>query len=466
MRGVHHRNSDFGDAVRRFARHHYVERQIYIRSHGQVQFISLSPFTQAVFAGIAFLFFSWIAFSSVNVVFKQQIIASKEQRYVKMQGAYEERLAQLQSAYDELNGQLVISQERFLATTRELEEKHHQLTELMSQRQSASLQLDGMRQRYSASLRGTAGEAHGNTILMSVDEADQGADVGQTTTRPQRAADAENFVIDGADGGGIDIAGLAGGGDRNGTASQIDTRLTKLDRAQQGLINSVEETTDKRIRELASIIGMTNVIDVKALMKHKDGGAPAGQASGEAEGGPFLGLAEGEALAGGGDESAFSRQLYRVSQNLNTMAGLENSIAKMPLAEPLIGYHETSGFGPRVDPFNGRMAFHAGEDLATEYGSPVYATGAGTVTYADWKGAYGRMIEIDFGNGFRTRYGHLSQIGVKVGQKIAFRDVIGRVGSSGRSSGPHLHYEVWFDGIVRDPSKFIEAGHYVFAKQG
>nr|RAV96042.1 hypothetical protein DBT41_15405 [Aerococcus urinae] len=148
------------------------------------------------------------------------------------------------------------------------------------------------------------------------------------------------------------------------------------------------------------------------------------------------------------------------------MAGLENSIAKMPLAEPLIGYHETSGFGPRVDPFNGRMAFHAGEDLATEYGSPVYATGAGTVTYADWKGAYGRMIAIDFGNGFRTRYGHLSQIGVKVGQKIAFRDVIGRVGSSGRSSGPHLHYEVWFDGIVRDPSKFIEAGHYVFAKQG
>ncbi len=184
MRGVHHKNSDFGDAVRRFARHHYVERQIYIRSHGQVQFISLSPFTQAVFAGIAFLFFSWIAFSSVNVVFKQQIIASKEQRFIKMQGAYEERMAQLQSAYDELNGQLVISQERFLATTRELEEKHHQLTELMSQRQSASLELDSMRQRYAATLRGAAGDAHGNTILMPVDEADEGADVGRTTTRP------------------------------------------------------------------------------------------------------------------------------------------------------------------------------------------------------------------------------------------------------------------------------------------
>ncbi len=464
MRGVHHKNSEFGETVRKFLRHHYVERQIYLRSHGQVQFISLSPFTQAVFAAIAFVFFSWVAFSSVNVVFKQQIIASKEQRYVKMQGAYEERIAQLQSAYDQLNGQLVISQERFLATTRELEDKHRQLTQLMSQSQSASSELDGMRRRYAATEKGAAMAARGNTILMSVDQDSDGADIGHTTTRPQRAADAESYVVDGAENGGLDIAGLAGGqGDHNGTASQIDARLTKLDRAQQGLINSVEETTDRKIKELKSIIGMTNVAEVKTLS------GQAGHAKSKtpiAEGGPFLGLAEGEALAGGDGDSAFSKQLYRVSQNLNTMGDLEKYIAKMPLAEPLLSYHETSGFGPRVDPFNGRMAFHAGEDLATDYGAPVYATAAGTVIYADWKGAYGRMIEVDLGNGFHTRYGHLSQISVKVGQKIAFRDVIGRVGSSGRSSGPHLHYEVWFGGIVRDPSKFIEAGHYVFAKQG
>ncbi len=459
MRGVHHSGSDFGNAVRRFLRHHYVERQIYLRSHGQVQFISLSPFTQAVFLAIGFVFFSWIAFSSVNVVFKEQIIASKEQRYVKMQGAYEERVAQLQSAYDELNGQLVISQERFLASTRELEDKHRQLTALMGQRQSASSELDTMRQRYAATLRGSRSDAQGNTILMSVDQDGDNVTVGQTTTRPQRAADAGAFVID----GGIEISGLAGGEDQHGTSSQIDTRLTKLDRAQQGLINRVEENTDRRIRELKSIIGMTDVADAKALVKRSAG--DKGKVA-DAEGGPFLGLAEGEALAGGGEENTFTKQLFRVSQNLNTMGDLEKTIAKMPLAEPLISYHETSGFGARRDPFNGRMAFHAGEDLATDYGAKVYATTSGIVTYADWKGAYGRLIEIDIGNGFRTRYGHLSAINVKVGQKIAFRDVIGRVGSTGRSSGPHLHYEVWFDGIVRDPSKFIEAGHYVFAKQG
>ena len=128
-----HQRHSWADKFRSFLRHMYVERQIYIRSHGHVQFISLSPLTQTAFAAIAFVFLSWIAFASVNVVFKEQIIAAKDRRYIKMQGGYEERLAQLQSAYDELNGQLVITEERFLATTRQLEEKHKQLAALMSQ---------------------------------------------------------------------------------------------------------------------------------------------------------------------------------------------------------------------------------------------------------------------------------------------------------------------------------------------
>ena len=476
MRGVHHNGSDFREAVRRFLKHHYVERQIYLRSHGQVQFISLSPFTQAVFLAIGTIFFGWIAFSSVNVVFKQQIIASKDQRYTKMQGSYEERLAHLQSAYDELNGQLVISQERFLATTRDLKDKHRQLTTLLGQRKAASNDLDSMRQQFAATYRNSAeSDATGNTILMSVDQDADGINVAQTTARPQRMAADGSYIVEGGQvggsmGGGVDIVGLAGANNandaQNGTTSLVDTKLTNLDHAQQSLINTVDEATDRRIRELTSIIGMTKVADVDTLVRANDSKPGKGAAKeSDAEGGPFLGLADGEALAGADNGSAFSKQLARVSQNINTMGELEAAITKLPLAQPLLDYHETSGFGARRDPFNGRMAFHAGEDMATAYGSTVYATTAGTVTYADWRGAYGRLIEIDIGNGFKTRYGHLSAINVKVGQKIAFRQIIGRVGSSGRSSGPHLHYEVWFDGIVRDPTKFIEAGHYVFSKR-
>lgn len=458
-----HQRQGWADRFRNFMRHMYVERQIYIRSHGHVQFISLSPLTQSAFAVIAFAFLSWIAFASVNVVFKEQIIASKDRRYVKMQSAYEERMAQLQSSYDELNGQLVITEERFLATTRQIEEKHKQLSTLMNQRQTASSVLDTMRRRYAATLKGqeTASAGKGNTVLMRVDGATEGPDVVHTTARPQQTAELERFVIEGPDDGAlIDVADLAGSGESpNAAVSQIDARLAWLDNAQQGLINNVEEITDRRVRELKSIITMTKVIDPDDLLER-------GSDKREAQGGPFIDLAVGDALAGGGDETAFAKQLFRVSQNLKKMADLEDSIARMPLAEPLVSYRKTSSFGSRRDPFNGRMAFHSGEDMASYYGATIYAPGTGTVTYAGWKGGYGRVIEIDHGNGFRTRYGHLGKIAVKTGQKIAFREVIGKVGSSGRSSGPHLHYEVWFDGIVRNPSKFIEAGHYVFAKQG
>ncbi|HCX69134.1 M23 family metallopeptidase [Parvibaculum sp.] len=455
-----HQRQGWANKLRNFLRHVYVERQIYIRSHGHVQFISLSPLTQTAFAAIAFVFLSWIAFASVNVVFKEQIIASKDQRYIKMQGAYEERLAQLQGAYDELNGQLVITEERFLATTRQLEEKHKQLATLMSQRQTARSQLETMRRRYAATVNGTTAAAdEGNTVLMRVDSATEGPDIAHITARPARTADLEPFVID--NGEGIDFADLAGSvGSDNLIVSAIDTRLAHLDTAQQSLINNVEEVTDRRVRELKSIISMTKVVNPEEMLER------TAENGGNAQGGPFIDLADIEALAGGDDESAFAKQLFRISQNLKKMADLEDSIAKMPLASPLVNYRKTSSYGSRRDPFNGRMAFHSGEDMAASYGTTVYAPATGVVTYAGWKGGYGRIVEIDHGNGFRTRYGHLGKISVKTGQEIAFREVLGKVGSSGRSSGPHLHYEVWFDGIVRNPSKFIEAGNYVFAKQG
>ncbi|MGB6085008.1 M23 family metallopeptidase [Parvibaculum sp.] len=455
-----HQRQGFADTIRHFLRRAYVERQVYIRSHGQVQFISFSPLTQAVFAAIAFAFLSWVAFASVNVVFKEQIIAAKDRRYVKMQSAYEERIAKVQAAYDELNGQLIITEERFLATTRQLEEKHKQIAALMTQRQSASSTLDTMRRHYAATLKGKQqASAEGNTVLMRVDGAQDGPPVVHTTARPQQTADLERFIIDhSTDNVAIDVAELAGRVEHpNDVVSQIDERLAKLDHAQQGLINNVEEITDRRLRELKSIIAMTKVVDPDDLLKRS--------ASTSALGGPFIDLAGSLDLAGG-DESAFNKQLFRISQNLKKVSDLEESIARMPLAEPLVSYRKTSSYGSRRDPFNGRMAFHSGEDMAAPYGSIVYAPGAGKVTFAGWKGGYGRVVEIDHGNGFRTRYGHLASISVKAGQKIAFREVIGKVGSSGRSSGPHLHYEVWFDSIVRNPSKFIEAGQYVFAKQG
>jgi murein DD-endopeptidase MepM/ murein hydrolase activator NlpD len=118
----------------------------------------------------------------------------------------------------------------------------------------------------------------------------------------------------------------------------------------------------------------------------------------------------------------------------------------------------SSPFGVRTDPFNGRAAMHTGIDMRGEIGEAVHATAAGRITIAGREGGYGNMIEINHGNGLATRYGHLSEIDVKVGQTVRIGEVIGKIGSTGRSTGPHLHYETRVDGEAVNPQKFLRAG--------
>jgi murein DD-endopeptidase MepM/ murein hydrolase activator NlpD len=156
---------------------------------------------------------------------------------------------------------------------------------------------------------------------------------------------------------------------------------------------------------------------------------------------------------------SFERQLYQLNITRAQMERLNRTFALVPYRKPVVGEVEfTSGFGIRTDPFLGRPAMHTGLDFRAAMGDPVRATANGKVASAGWAGGYGRMIEIDHGNGLSTRYGHLSEIGVKVGDQIKIGQVIGAVGSTGRSTGPHLHYETRIEGEAVDPQKFLRAG--------
>ena len=124
-----------------------------------------------------------------------------------------------------------------------------------------------------------------------------------------------------------------------------------------------------------------------------------------------------------------------------------------------------SSYGLRSDPFNNRKAMHYGVDLAGWGGAPVFATAPGKVIFAGRKGRYGKMVEIDHGYGIRTRYAHLQKVLVQRGEEVGHRHEIGLLGSTGRSTGPHVHYEVRFDGKPLNPDKFIKAGRYVFKGQ-
>jgi murein DD-endopeptidase MepM/ murein hydrolase activator NlpD len=175
-------------------------------------------------------------------------------------------------------------------------------------------------------------------------------------------------------------------------------------------------------------------VDVAGLMAKFN--APA------AQGGPFVALDPRGRNAGG--------QV--------PLENLQKMLKSLPLALPLENYRLESRFGIRRDPFNRRQAMHAGLDFAAPYRTPVYTTAPGTVIYAGGKGEYGRVVEVDHGHGIMTRYAHLHRTSVVKGQRLTGREQIGQLGSSGRSSGPHLHYEILVNGVAQDPERFIEAG--------
>jgi murein DD-endopeptidase MepM/ murein hydrolase activator NlpD len=140
-------------------------------------------------------------------------------------------------------------------------------------------------------------------------------------------------------------------------------------------------------------------------------------------------------------------------------AALRAMMKSLPVTAPLAEYELGSPFGVREDPINGRNSFHTGLDLDAPYDSKVYATAAGVVTYAGYRGDYGKIVEIDHGHGIATRYAHLHQYTVSVGQHVAAHQQIGYLGSTGRVTGPHVHYEVLVNGEPQDPAKFLQLGH-------
>lgn len=144
---------------------------------------------------------------------------------------------------------------------------------------------------------------------------------------------------------------------------------------------------------------------------------------------------------------------------------LEQGTIAIPSAMPVLGTNLTSGFGVRSDPFKGRAAMHAGIDLAGPVGTKIYATADGIVNRSSWVSGYGNLVEINHGRGIETRYGHLSRSLVRDGQRVKRGDLIALMGSTGRSTGSHLHYEVRLDGKAVNPVPFMQTNNYLLALQ-
>lgn len=190
--------------------------------------------------------------------------------------------------------------------------------------------------------------------------------------------------------------------------------------------------------------------------------APSSFASAGASGGPLLESPDPRALAAVLDvDERFATRIQRAAENLSAAEGLSAAAARLPFAQPQRGARKTSSFGVRFDPFTGRPAFHSGLDFVSAFGSPVLTTAPGVVSFTGVRSGYGNTVEIDHGRGFKTRYAHLSGIAVRAGQRVAVGQRVGALGNTGRSTGPHLHYEIWLNGRAVNPYRFIRAGEHV-----
>ena len=374
----------------------------------------------------------WSAATATYFAFRDDVLTRLIARQAEMQYAYEDRIAELRAKVDRATSRQLLDQEQF---DQKLEQIMRRQTALES-RASAMGAIPDITGSVRTPSRGAAAT---EPAASSVPKPSPISDTAVFVAPPDREARLESRapVVNAPATKAAKIQGV------DNVIVRLQNSLDQVERRQLASLTSLEDNLESRARRMRGVF--------------TDLGLDAGQLEAATPragmGGPFVPVKLSS------DAGAFDRQLYRINISRAQVERLNRTLALVPYRKPVVGEVEfTSGFGVRADPFLGRPAMHTGLDFRAATGDPVRATANGKVASSGWAGGYGRMVEIDHGNGLSTRYGHLSEITVKVGDVVKIGQVIGAVGSTGRSTGPHLHYETRIDGEAVDPQKFLRAG--------
>jgi hypothetical protein len=379
----------------------------------------------------------WTAATATYFAFRDDVLTRLIARQAEMQYAYEDRIAELRAKVDRTTSRQLLDQEQF---DQKLEQVMRRQTTLESRATALGTIPD-------VQVTGSVRTPSRGATTTTTDPVSSGApkpspisDTAIFVVPPDREARLESrtpLVVNSPPNKFAKVQGV------DNVIVRLQTSLDQIERRQLAALSSVEETMESRVRRMRGVF-----TDLGLDMPQLEA-TPARSGMG----GPFV------PVKLPADAGPFERQLYRINITRAQVDRLNRTLALVPYRKPVIGEVEfTSGFGVRSDPFLGRPAMHTGLDFRAASGDPVRVTANGKVISSGWAGGYGRMVEIDHGNGLSTRYGHLSEINVRVGDVVKIGQVIGAVGSTGRSTGPHLHYETRIDGEAVDPQKFLRAG--------
>ncbi|MEM7728797.1 MAG: M23 family metallopeptidase [Pseudomonadota bacterium] len=401
--------ADVFDDMRKRVSTTFPERQIYLRSGGEVTYYNLSTRLQVGFVSIAAMVVGWCLLTLTSFALGGSPFVKTDDRIVELQTALERQMAESQAKIE--NTELLLEEQRasFTAMAANIEAKHNTLSELVGSDSILALGEEPL-------LRFAEAE-----ILMSPTRRDR-------TERVARRASLGTEPLP--------------------TGLEIDRSLESLDETQNDILLSAERELIEKIALKRSVIEATDM-DLEQVL----GAGTQGQ------GGPYIPLDGPVAPL---REGEFLPRVTAIEARLYEAETLKNVVDALPLSHPVLNESVmTSRFGIRRDPFTKRPTHHYGLDFIGGSMAPIVATAPGKVVKAGWNGAFGNMVEIDHGHGFTTRYAHLKKLNVKRGQTVAKGQKVGGMGSTGRSTATHLHYEVRFEGRAYDPMKFLKAGLHV-----
>ena len=410
----------------------------------------------------------WYLGATAYLVFHDQLLASLISRQADIQYSYEDRIAVLKTQLDRSSSRALVDRQTLTTTIRDLASRSEQL-------EARAVTIDGLMNGLRAFAPGSKTPRDSANPLLSstpapLPEDASAFDLPATSPLSLGRVPASSLRLDGSSGHGSSNDGSSshGSSDQSRNESQDSgpqvENHAELSPEQQGerlamVLSSVEARQSEQVGRLRDPM-LRSVERLQTALAET--GLPLSRWNMRSKshldvGGPFVPLSD-DASA-----SSFEQNVALLQSAVVQQARLTSIVDTVPLRRPLAGALEvTSPFGARLDPFYGRAAMHTGVDLMQPYGGPVMATASGIISVAGSEGGYGNMVEIDHGNGVVTRYAHLSAIDVVLHQKVAAGTIVGRVGSTGRATGPHLHYETRINGEPVDPTRFLKAGAVLF----
>jgi len=414
----------------------FPQRQVVVRTEGRLTHKNVSQSTQVAFAVGLVATVGWCAFATVSFVLHDRVIEVKNGHIANARLAYRSLLSEV-SEY----------QNRFQLLTGDLENNHVLMLDLIEQNATLQRNLSNVREE----LQSTEGQrqqvlhARQNlrTELHSI-ESQLRELAGRNFSLKGNLVNIETNLQTAL--GERNIA-MLDASVSNRRVQALERELSKIQISQQEVFARLTEETTTTIQDMERVVAMTGLNVDQIIPKDES-----------AQGGPFVSASSATTEAG----EELASNIGRLDHLIDRSNNLDQLLRSLPLGIPLDAYSITSQFGKRKDPMNKRWAMHYGMDLGAPYKSKVRATAPGVVSHAGWKGKYGKLVVIDHGFGIKTRFAHLNKVSVKKGQTVDFRDIVGLLGNTGRSTGAHLHYEVIYEGKPVNPMRFVSAGRHVF----